>query len=107
MKNDAIQFDDLAYDNTVYSDEPVHGNRGTRPGDRPIRSEFELQELGEQLVEAKEAKREVILRIWKRREPVHGRIAKLDGMTQMVHVQRHGETVKVPFADILSVADFD
>lgn len=86
---------------------PISGRRvrDERRSYRPIRSEFELQELGEQLVDAKEEKREVVLRVWKRREPVQGRIAKLDGMTQMVHVQKLGQTVKVPFVEILSVTD--
>lgn len=104
MKSDAIKFDDLAYDDLSEVMPDMSNARAVRA---PIRSEFELQELGEQLTEAKEARREVILHVWKRREPVQGKITKLDGMTQMVHVQRFGQTVKVPFMDIMKVGSPD
>jgi len=101
--NDEIVFDDLAYDDLPEGTPDMSNVRESRKPSVPVRSEFELQELGEQLVEAKETKRGVVLRVWKRREPVQGRIVKLDGMTQMVHVKKYGQVIKVPFADILEV----
>lgn len=70
---------------------------------RPTRDEFELEELGNQLVEAKEEKSEVLLDIWAVEEPVCGVITVLDSRTRLVHVENQGETIKVPFLDIMKV----
>lgn len=69
---------------------------------RPTRDEFELEELGNALVEAHQEENEVILTVWQR-EPVQGNIVKLDGQTQMVHVESGYETQKIKFIDILKV----
>jgi uncharacterized protein YndB with AHSA1/START domain len=70
---------------------------------RPTRDEFELEEMGNQLVEAKDEDNEVVLSVWGEIEPVQGRITELDARKRLVHVERHGETVKIPFLDIMKV----
>lgn len=70
---------------------------------RPTRDEFELEELGNSLVEAYEEKNEVILTIWQK-DPVQGKIIKMDGQTKLIHVESRFEKVKIPFMDILKVS---
>lgn len=70
---------------------------------RPTRDEFVLEEIGNQLVEAKHEQAEVVLTIWGIEEQVRGQIIEMDSRTGKVHVQRHGETSKVPFMDIMKV----
>ncbi|MGG3800475.1 YolD-like family protein [Metabacillus fastidiosus] len=69
---------------------------------RPSRDEFEIEELGNSLVEAYEEENEVILTVWQK-DPVQGKIVKLDGQTKMVHLQSETETVRVKFIDILKM----
>jgi hypothetical protein len=71
--------------------------------ERPIRDEFELEELGNQLSEAKEEETEVSLVLWGETYPVAGRIVALDARTRLVHVERYGLLRKVPFLDIMKV----
>lgn len=66
---------------------------------RPTRDEFVLEEIGNQLVEAKQEQAEVVLSVWGWEEPVRGHIVELDSRTGKVHVQRYGETTKLPFMD--------
>jgi len=68
---------------------------------RPVRDEFELDELAGRLYDAMEEGYELVLTIWGRNEPVRGRITKLDADTKRVHVQRFGDTRKIPFLDIM------
>lgn len=70
---------------------------------RPPRDELELEELGNQLTEAKQEETIVTLFICGEPEMVTGRIAELDARTKLVHVQRNGELTKVPFLDIIKV----
>ncbi|MBB6674551.1 YolD-like family protein [Cohnella nanjingensis] len=70
---------------------------------RPTRDEFELEELGERLVEAQQEKSEVALTVWGVEEAVRGTIVKMDARTRLVHVQSFGEVTKVPFMDIMRV----
>ncbi|MDD9312621.1 YolD-like family protein [Cytobacillus firmus] len=70
---------------------------------RPTRDEFELEELGNQLLEAHTEKNKVTLIVFKKEEPVQGKIVKLDGQTKLIHVENGFDTVKVPFLDILKV----
>ena len=80
----------------------MEGITVTKKAKRPNLSEFELEELGNKLTEAHEEGRELVLTVWKNGETtIRGRIAKLDASTGMVHVERYGETRKVPFLDIL------
>ncbi|MGG3801811.1 YolD-like family protein [Metabacillus fastidiosus] len=69
---------------------------------RPSRDEFEIEELGNSLVEAHQEENEVILTVWQK-DPVQGKIVKLDGQTKMVHIQSETETLRVKFIDILKV----
>lgn len=70
---------------------------------RPTRDEFELEELGERLVEAFYEKNEIVLEIWNRSECVQGLIDKMDSRTKLVHIVKDGEVTKVPFLDIMRV----
>ena len=70
---------------------------------RPTRDEFELEELGNQLVEAKNEDSEIVLTVWGREEQVRGRITTLDSRTRLVHIQNDMELIKVPFLDIMRV----
>ncbi|UUZ85695.1 YolD-like family protein [Paenibacillus sp. P26] len=70
---------------------------------RPTRDEFVLEEIGNQLVEAKQEDAEVLLTVWGWDEPVRGKISDMDPRTGKVHVQRYGEITKVPFMDIMKV----
>jgi hypothetical protein len=72
---------------------------------RPTRDEFELEELGEKLVEAKNEESEIVMVVWGWDEPVRGRIVEMDARTKMVHVQKYGELTKVPFMDIMTVGN--
>jgi hypothetical protein len=70
---------------------------------RPARDEFELEEWGNQLVEAHQENSEVVLNVWGWDEQVRGRIVQLDARTRLVHVECYGETKKIPFLDIMKV----
>lgn len=70
---------------------------------RPTRDEFELEELGERLVEAKQERSELLLTIWAAEEKVRGVITELDSRTKKVHVEYMGSTLKIPFLDIMKV----
>lgn len=70
---------------------------------RPTRDEFVLEELGNQLVEAKHEDAEVLLTVWGWEEQVRGFIAAMDSRTGKVHIQKDGEITKIPFMDIMKV----
>lgn len=70
---------------------------------RPTRDEFELEELGERLVEAKQEGAELLLTIWAAEEQVRGVITELDSRTKKVHVEYMGNIMKIPFLDIMKV----
>lgn len=72
-------------------------------GKRPTRDEFELEELGNQLVEAKNEDSEIVVTVWRREEPVRGKIEKMDSRTKLVHFLSEGTIKKVPFLDIMTV----
>ncbi|TBL74502.1 YolD-like family protein [Paenibacillus thalictri] len=71
---------------------------------RPTRDEFVLEEIGNQLVEAKQEDSEIVLTVWGREQSVRGWITVMDSRTGKVHVQKNGETIKVPFMDIMQVS---
>ncbi|GKU75749.1 YolD-like family protein [Paenibacillus sp. L3-i20] len=71
---------------------------------RPTRDEFELEELGERLVEAYQGETELQLTVWNWDEPVNGKIVRMDSRTKLVHVEYNGDITKVPFMDIMKVA---
>ncbi|MBU8773170.1 YolD-like family protein [Cytobacillus oceanisediminis] len=70
---------------------------------RPTRDEFELEEIGNTLVEAYDEKSEVNLIVWER-EPVQGNIVKMDSRTRLVHIEKNTVITKVPFMDIMKVS---
>lgn len=71
---------------------------------RPTRDEFELEELGSQLSEAKDDGHERALTVWGMTEKVRGRITVLDSRTRLVHVDDNGTIRKIPFLDIMKVS---
>ncbi|MGG1633631.1 YolD-like family protein [Paenibacillus sp. NRS-1760] len=70
---------------------------------RPTRDEFEMEELGERLVEAQQEELQIKLIVWNWDQPVIGKITKMDSRTKSVHVENHGDMIKVPFMDIMKV----
>jgi hypothetical protein len=70
---------------------------------RPTRDEFELEELGERLVEAQQEELELSLIVWNWNHPVKGKITKMDSRTKMVLIEHQGITTKVPYMDIMKV----
>jgi len=70
---------------------------------RPTRDEFVLEEIGNQLTEAKQEDSEVLLTVWGKEEQVRGRIVEMDPRTGRVHVSTIAEINKVPFMDIMRV----
>ncbi|MEK5108238.1 YolD-like family protein [Cytobacillus sp. FSL K6-0129] len=69
---------------------------------RPSRDEFELEELGNAVVEAHREKKEVLILLWQK-DPIQGKIVKLDGQSQLIHIESSYETIRVKFIDILSI----
>ncbi len=70
---------------------------------RPTRDEFVLEEIGNQLSEAKQEDSEIVLTVWGWNEPVRGQIDAMDSRTGKVHIRQNGEITKVPFMDIMKV----
>ncbi|TCJ01973.1 YolD-like family protein [Cytobacillus praedii] len=70
---------------------------------RPTRDEFELEEIGNTLVEAYDEKSEVILNVWEK-EDVQGNIVKMDSRTRLIHIEKNTLITKVPFMDIMKVS---
>ncbi|WP_338555731.1 YolD-like family protein [Paenibacillus sp. KS-LC4] len=70
---------------------------------RPTRDEFELEELGERLVEAYQEGIELLFEVWNWEEPVAGVIVKMDSRTKLVHVAKGEAMTKIPFMDIMKV----
>ncbi len=70
---------------------------------RPTRDEFELEELGERLVEAQQEGANINLIVWNWDEPVQGIIRAMDPRTKLVYVEYNGAITKVPFMDIMKV----
>ncbi|KOP84134.1 YolD-like family protein [Cytobacillus solani] len=70
---------------------------------RPTRDEFELEEIGNTLVEANDEKSEVILDVWEK-GTVQGNIIKMDSRTRLIHIDKDSKVTKVPFMDIMKVS---
>jgi hypothetical protein len=70
---------------------------------RPTRDEFVLEELGNQLVEAKQEDSEILLTVWGKEDQVRGVIVEMDSRTGKVHLSYNDEIIKVPFMDIMQV----
>jgi hypothetical protein len=69
---------------------------------RPVRDEFELEELAGRLQDAMEEGRELEITIWGRDFPIRGKIVKMDPETRRVHIKHFTTIEKVPFLDILA-----
>jgi len=69
---------------------------------RPVRDEFELEELAGRLSDAMEEGRELEITIWGRDIPIRGKVVKMDADTRRVHIAHFGRVEKVPFLDILA-----
>lgn len=70
---------------------------------RPTRDEFELEDIGNTLVEAHNEKSEVILDVWEK-GTVQGNIIKMDSRTRLIHIEKDSNITKVPFMDIMKVS---
>jgi hypothetical protein len=70
---------------------------------RPTRDEFVLEEIGNQLTEAKQEQAVIVLTVWGLEEPVRGQITAMDSRTGKVHVESGGDISKIPFMDIMKV----
>ncbi|ULO09831.1 YolD-like family protein [Paenibacillus sp. 19GGS1-52] len=70
---------------------------------RPTRDEFVLEEIGNQLTEAKQEDSEIVLTVWGKEELVRGHIVLMDSRTGKVHISHSEEITKVPFMDIMQV----
>ncbi|MEK4513407.1 YolD-like family protein [Paenibacillus sp. FSL K6-2524] len=70
---------------------------------RPTRDEFELEELGNQLVEAKDEESEIMVTVWAKEDQVRGQIVNMDARARLVHFSSKNEIIKVPFLDIMKV----
>ncbi|WP_337098797.1 YolD-like family protein [Paenibacillus sp. YIM B09110] len=70
---------------------------------RPTRDEFQMEELGERLVEAQREEIELLFTVWNWNEQPRGIIVKMDPRTKLVHVEYEGELMKIPFMDIMQV----
>ncbi|MFF2912494.1 MULTISPECIES: YolD-like family protein [Bacillales] len=70
---------------------------------RPTRDEFVLEELGNQLAEAKMEESEILLTVWGQEEQVRGVIVDMDSRTGKVHLSYHETLIKVPFMDIMQI----
>ncbi|GIO33147.1 hypothetical protein J2TS6_42880 [Paenibacillus albilobatus] len=80
----------------------------TKKDSRPSRDDFELQELAEQLDEARESRTQLSFTIWRKPNTVKGIVTKMDPGTQRVHIQTSYEGIlKVPFLDILRAEHFE
>nr|WP_141432670.1 YolD-like family protein [Bacillus sp. 03113] len=71
---------------------------------RPTRDEFELEEIANSLTEAHQEKKEVSLIVWRKEEQICGKVAKLDGQTKLIHIEKNLSTLKIPFIDIMKVS---
>jgi len=76
---------------------------GKKKAKRPTRDEFELEEIGNSLVEAYDEESEVILSVWGE-DKVQGKIVKMDSRTRLIHIEKDEEITKVPFMDIMKVS---
>lgn len=70
---------------------------------RPTRDEFELEDIGNTLVEAHNEKSEVIIDVWEK-GTVQGNITKMDSRTRLIHIEKDSVITKVPFMDIMKVS---
>jgi hypothetical protein len=70
---------------------------------RPTRDEFELEELGNQIVEAKDESSHVILTVWGEGNTLPGTITELDSRKRQVRIDTIEGSKWIPFLDIMKI----
>jgi hypothetical protein len=70
---------------------------------RPTRDEFELEELGNTIVEAKENEENVILHVWGAGATLPGKIVELDARKRQIRLDTSEGSKWIPFLDIMKV----
>lgn len=73
---------------------------------RPTRDEFELEELGNVIVEAKDEGSRVVLTVWGQGDTLPGRITELDSRKRQVRLDTIEGAKWVPFLDIMKVNSY-
>lgn len=70
------------------------------------RDEFELEEIGNALNEAKEEGAHKVFSIYKKDEPLEGIVTKMDANTKLIHIKdKYMNVHKVHFLDILNISN--
>jgi hypothetical protein len=70
---------------------------------RPTRDEFELEELGNTIVEAKDNEENVILHVWGNGTTLPGKIVELDARKRQIRLDTSEGSKWIPFLDIMKV----
>jgi hypothetical protein len=70
---------------------------------RPTRDEFELEELGNQIVEAKDTESRVVLTVWGQGNTPPGIITQLDPRKKQICLETIEGNRWIPFLDIMKV----
>jgi hypothetical protein len=70
---------------------------------RPTRDEFELEELGNQIVEAKDNAERVKLTVWGEDQSIVGTITELDARKRQIRVDTADGTKWIPFLDVMKI----
>ncbi|MFY0520941.1 YolD-like family protein [Lysinibacillus sp. UGB7] len=72
------------------------------------RDEFELEEIANTLLEAKEENKYKVFSIYKREEPLTGMVTNMDANTKLIHIKdKYMDIHKVHFLDILKISDVE
>jgi hypothetical protein len=70
---------------------------------RPTRDEFELEELGNTIVEAKDNEEMVVLTVWGQGNTMPGKIIELDSRKKQIRLDTSEGSKWIPFLDIMKV----
>jgi hypothetical protein len=70
---------------------------------RPTRDEFELEELGNSIVEAKDSESQVILTVWAEGPTLPGVIIELDSRKKQIRLDTIEGEKWIPFLDIMKL----
>jgi hypothetical protein len=70
---------------------------------RPTRDEFELEELGNSIVEAKDSESLVILTVWAEGTTLPGVITELDARKRRIRLTTTDGDKWIPFLDIMKL----
>jgi hypothetical protein len=86
---------------TLYQKELIIMAKGTPK--RPTRDEFELEELGNSIVEAKDSESKVILTVWAEGPTLPGVIVQLDSRKKQIRLATTEGEKWIPFLDIMKL----